>query len=211
MCYKSGGLPGLGKTGYGFCTLTHMNNTGKTTNFLATHAFRRIFARVDKEAVKKGVDEMGLNGYIKHCARLAATTGFVSGIGGVATLILGVPADMLNNLTQQFRVTMAVIYAKTGEYEVGFDDFMAIVAVSIGVEAGVLITKSVLTRVAERLLIRMSEKTAARVIPFLGAAIGGTTNYLFIKGIGAAVSRAVVKQAVMGASVRPAVVGPKFS
>jgi hypothetical protein len=178
-----------------------MINTGKRTNLLATHAFRRIFARVDRAAVKRGVDGMGLDGYIKHCARLAATTGFISGIGGAATLILGVPADMLNNLTQQFRVTVAVIYARTGEYEIGFDDFMAIVAVSIGVEAGVIITKSVLTRVAERLLVRMSEKTAARLVPFLGAAIGGTTNYLFIKGIGAAVKRAVV-----GASVKRALV-----
>jgi hypothetical protein len=169
-----------------------MINTVKRTNFLATHAFRRIFARVDKEGVKRGVDKMGLNGYIKHCARLAATTGFVSGIGGAVTMIVGIPADMLNNLTQQFRVTMAVIYDRTGEYEIGFDDFMSIVAVSIGVEAGVMITKSVLTRVAERLLILLGEKTAARVIPFLGAAIGGTTNYLFIRGIGASVKRALV-------------------
>jgi hypothetical protein len=96
---------------------------------------------------------------------------------------------MLNNMTQQFRVTLAVIYAKTGEYEVGFEDFMAIVAISIGVEAGAMITRSVLVRIAERLLVRMSERTAARVVPILGAAIGGGTNYLFIKGIGATLRR----------------------
>jgi hypothetical protein len=94
-------------------------------------------------------------------------------------------------MTQQFRVTVAVIYAKTGDYEVSFEDFMAIVAVSIGLEAGVMITKSVLIRVAERLLVRLSERTAARVVPILGAAIGGTTNYLFIKGIGASLKRVV--------------------
>jgi hypothetical protein len=163
----------------------------KRANLLATHAFRRIFNRVDKAAVKRGVDEMGLNGFIKHCARLAAATGFVSGIGGVATMVVGVPADMLNCLTQQFRVTVAVIYAKTGEYEVSFEEFMAIVAVSIGVEAGVIITRSVLVRVAERLLVQLSERTAARIVPILGAAIGGTTNYLFIKGIGASLKHIV--------------------
>jgi hypothetical protein len=167
----------------------------KRANLLATYAFRRIFDRVDKAAVKKGVDEMGLNGFVKHCARLAATTGFISGIGGIATLVVGVPADMLNCLTQQFRVTVAVIYAKTGDYEVSFEDFMAIVAISIGVEAGVIITKSVLIRIAERLLVRMSERTAARIVPILGAAIGGTTNYLFIKGIGASLKRIVVDRA----------------
>jgi hypothetical protein len=167
----------------------HVN---KKANLLATFAFRRVYDRVDIEAVKTGVDEMGLNGYIKHCARVAAATGVVAGIGGVATLVVGVPADVLNNLTQQFRVTLAVMYVKTGDYEVSFEDFMAIVAVSVGVEAGVMLTKSVLVRVAERLLIRMGERTAARVVPILGAAIGGTTNYFFIKGIGASLKRLIV-------------------
>jgi hypothetical protein len=171
------------------------NAIHKRTNLLATYAFRRVFDRVDKEAVRRGVDEMGLNGFIKHCARLAATTGFVSGIGGVATAVIGVPADMLNCLTQQFRVTLGVIYAKTGDCEVSFEDFMAIVAISIGLEAGVIITKSVLIRIAERLLVRMSERTAARIVPILGAAIGGTMNYYFIKGIGASLKRIVADRA----------------
>jgi hypothetical protein len=170
-------------------------NINKRANLLATHAFRRVFDRVDKTAVKRGVDEMGLNGFIKHCARLAATTGIISGVGGIATMLVGVPADMVNNLTQQFRVTLGVIYAKTGDYEVNFEDFMAIVAISIGVEAGVMITKSVLTRVAERLLIRLSERTAARLVPIVGAAIGGATNYFFIKGIGASLKRVVPARA----------------
>ena len=168
----------------------------KRSQLLATYAFRRVFDRVDREAVKKKVDEMGLNGFINHCARLAATTGVVTGVGGVATLAVGVPADVLNNLTQQFRVTLAVIYAKTGDYKVSFEDFMAIVAVSVGVEAGVMLTKSVAVRIAERLLLRMGERTAARIVPILGAAIGGTTNYLFIKGIGASLKRMIAAKAV---------------
>jgi len=164
----------------------------KRANLLATYAFRRIFDRVDKAAVKRGVDERGLNGFVKHCARLAATTGFVSGVGGVATMFVGLPADTLNCLTQQFRVTLGVIYAKTGEYEVSFEEFMVIVAISIGVEAGVMITKSVLVGTAERLLVRLSERAAARVVPILGAAIGGTTNYFFIKGIGASLKRVMI-------------------
>ena len=105
---------------YGFCTgITVIRQTiHKRANLLATYAFRRIFDRVDKVAVKRGVDEMGLSAFIKHCARLAATTGVVSGFGGVATMVVGVPADMLNCLTQQFRVTLAVIYAKSGDYEI---------------------------------------------------------------------------------------------
>lgn len=186
--------------GYRFCTCTLMikGTVQKRANLLATFAFRRVFDRVDKAAVKRGVDEMGLNGFIKHCSRLAAATGVVSGVGGVATMVVSVPADMLNCMTQQFRVTLAVIYAKTGDYEVSFEDFMAIVAISIGVEAGVMITKSVLIRTAERLLVRMSERTAARIVPILGAAIGGATNYFFIKGIGASLKRVVSARARRG-------------
>jgi hypothetical protein len=69
------------------------------------------------------------------------------------------------------------------------------VAVSIGMEAGIMITKSVLVRIAERLLLRMSERAAARVLPILGAAIGGATNYFFIKGIGATLKRVVADRA----------------
>jgi hypothetical protein len=183
--------------GYGFCTcrIVIKQTIQKRANLLANYAFRRIFDRVDKVAVKRGVDEMGLNAFIKHCARLAAATGVVSGIGGVATMVVGVPADMLNTMTQQFRVTLAVLYVKTGDNEIGFEDFMAVVAVSIGVEAGVMITKSVLIRIAERLLIRLSERAAARIIPVVGAAIGGATNYLFIKGIGASLKRVVPERA----------------
>jgi hypothetical protein len=163
----------------------------KRANLLASYAFRKVFDRVDREAVKKGVDDRGLNGFVRHCARLAATTGVVSGAGGAATLVVGLPADVLNTLTQQFRVTLAVIYSKTGEYELGFEDFMAIVAVSIGVEAGVMITKVTLTRIAEKLLARMGERAAGRLVPVLGAAIGGTTNYIFIKSIAASVRRVI--------------------
>ena len=179
--------------GYGFCYADGMYQASrnKRANLLATYAFRKVFDRVDKEAVKKSVDEMGLNRFIKRCARRAAATGVVSGTGGFATLVVGLPADVLNNLTQQFRVTLAVMYAKTGQYELPFEDFMAIVAVSIGVEAGVMVTKTALIRIAERLLARMGERTAGRLVPILGAAIGGTTNYLFIKGIGASVKRVV--------------------
>ena len=193
----------VGTGRYGFCTRkTVIKQTiHKRANGLATYAFRRIFERVDKAAVKRGVDEMGLKAFITHSARLAATTGVISGFGGVATMVVGVPADMLNCLTQQFRVTLAVIYAKTGDYEITFEDFMAIVAISIGVETGAMITKSVLTRIAERLLVRLSERTAARVIPILGAAIGGATNYLFIKGIGATLKRGVSERGIRGQEV----------
>jgi hypothetical protein len=156
---------------------------------LSQYGFRRVFDSINRHGIKKGVDEMGLDGFIEHCARLAAGTGAISGMGGAVTMIVGIPADLLNNVTQQFRVTLAVIYYQRGHYKISFEEFMSVVAVSIGVEAGAVITRAVLVRIAEKLLIRMGERSAGRIIPFAGALVGGLTNYLFIKGIGKTVKK----------------------
>lgn len=156
---------------------------------LAHYGFRRVFDSINQHGIKKGVDEMGIDAFIEHCARLAAGTGAVTGLGGPITLLVGIPADMLNNLTQQFRVTLGVIYHRRGDYSVTFDEFMSIIAVSIGVEAGLIMTRAILENIAERLLIRMGVKLGGRLIPFVGAIVGASTNYLFIKSIGRSVKK----------------------
>src|SRR5471030_3233239 len=112
---------------------------------------------------------------------MAAATGAISGGGGVLTMAIGIPFDLLNMLTQQIRVTLGIIYYTRGAYQVGLDEFLSIMAAALQVDAGIVITKNVLERGAERMMIRMGSKTAGRLIPFVGAIIGGTTNYLFIK------------------------------
>ncbi|MDX1943379.1 MAG: hypothetical protein SFU99_22630 [Saprospiraceae bacterium] len=154
---------------------------------LANEGFKKAFESIDKYGVKKGVDEMGLDGFISHCAKLAAMTGAVSGMGGAITMIVGIPADVINNVVQQFRVTLGVIYDRRGSYDIDFEEFMKIVGISIGVEVGVIMTRSVMVTIAEQLLVRMGARAAGRLIPFLGAAIGAGTNYLFITGIGESV------------------------
>jgi EcsC protein family len=165
--------------------MASVNGTGS----LSKYGFRKVYESINRHGIKKGVDEMGLDRFIEHCARLAASTGAITGFGGPVTMILGVPADLLNNVTQQFRVTMAIIYQRKGHYNISFEQLMGVVALSLGVEAGASITKAALARVAEKLLIRLGEKAAARMIPIAGAVVGGLTNYVFIKGIGKTVKR----------------------
>lgn len=156
---------------------------------LATYGFKKVYDSIDQYGIKKGVDEMGLDAFIKHCARLAASTGAITGMGGAATMIVGIPVDLFNNLTQQFRVTLGVIYDRRGTYTVSFEEFMSIVAVSLGIEAGMIATRSALETLAEKLLLRMGASAGSRLIPVMGAVVGGTTNYIFIKSIGASVKR----------------------
>ncbi len=151
--------------------------------------FKRLFTHVDQLSVKRNVDKMGLDKFIEHCARMAAVSGAISGGGGIVTIAIGIPLDLVNLISQQIRVTLGIIYHTRGAYEITFDEFLSIMAAALQVEAGIAITKNVLERGSERLLLRMGTKTATRLIPIVGGAIGGVTNYIFIKRMAKAVKR----------------------
>jgi hypothetical protein len=147
--------------------------------------FKQIFDRIDQLNIKNGVDKMGLDRYIEQCAVLAATSGAISGSGGMFTMLIGVPVDMVNLISQQFRVTMAVMYHNQGTYRFGFEEFMMMVATSLKVEANIALTKTMMESVAEKLLLMLGTRAAERLVPIVGAVIGGTTNYIFIKRVAA--------------------------
>jgi hypothetical protein len=151
------------------------------TEKLSQDGFRQIFDHIDQFKIKKGVDTLGLDKFINQCAYLAAGSGAISGTGGVITMVVGMPVDFINLITQQFRVTMAIMYYYKGSYKIGFDEFMSLVATSFKVEAGVAMTKTMMEAIAEKLLLAFGVRTAERLIPVVGAVIGGTANYLFVK------------------------------
>jgi len=73
------------------------------------------------------------------------------------------------------------MYYNKGTYELDFNDFMTLIATSLKVEASVALTKTMMEGVAEKMLLLLGTRTAERMVPVIGAAIGGTANYLFIK------------------------------
>lgn len=156
---------------------------------LQQDTFRKIFTNIDQLGIKQGVDKLGLERFIEQCARLSATTGVISGGGGALTMAIGIPFDLINMLTQQIRVTLGIMYYNRGTYYITFDEFVSIMAAAMQVEAGIVITKNILERGSERMLLRLGSKTAARLIPVVGAVISGTTNYLFIKRMAESVKR----------------------
>jgi hypothetical protein len=156
---------------------------------LQQDTFKKIFTHIDQLGIKQGVDKMGIDRFVERCARLSATTGVISGSGGALTMAIGIPIDLLNMITQQIRVTLGIIYYSRGTYQVSFDEFVSIMAAALQVEAGIAITKSILERGAERMMVRMGSKTASRLIPVVGGIIGGATNYLFIKRMAESIKR----------------------
>jgi hypothetical protein len=150
---------------------------------LAKGGFKNIYTHINPLTIKKGVDEMGIDKFVNQCALLAAGSGAMAGAGGIATMLVGVPLDLVNLITQQFRVTLAIHYHKTGLYALKFSDFIKIVATSLKVDAGVTVTKNIMEEVAEKLLLNFGSKAARRLVPVVGAVIGGSANYLFIKRV----------------------------
>ncbi len=148
---------------------------------LSQDGFQKIFDRIDQLKIKNGVDKLGLDKFIDQCAYMAAGSGVISGSGGIITMVIGIPMDFINLITQQFRITMAIMYHDRGTYEIGFNEFMSLVAASLRVDASITITKTMMESIAEKMLMLFGARTAERLIPLVGAAIGGTTNYLFIK------------------------------
>ncbi len=150
------------------------------------HQMRTLFESMDTSAIARDVDRDGLDNYINGCALLAAATGAGAGLGGPVTLIVGLPISVINTMTQQFRVTMAVIHSKCGTMKVSFGGFMKIVAMSLGVNAGVFgIGNALLTAVAAQILVRLGVTGIGGLIPVVGAFIGGGTNYAYIHAIAA--------------------------
>ena len=166
------------------------NNLIKTTsrfkngmNYLVKGGLQHLFNRINQLAVKKGVDSMGIEKFVNQCALFAAGSGAITGAGGFATMLIGIPLDVVNLLTQQFRVTLAISYHNTGSYKLQFEDFVKVLAVSLKVDAGLTITKNIMEEIAEKLLINIGSKTAKRLVPVIGGIIGGSVNYLFIKRV----------------------------
>lgn len=150
---------------------------------LAEGGFKQIFKQIDQLNIKKGVDNMGLDKFINQCALLAAGSGIVTGVGGIGTMLIGTPIDIINLIMQQFRVTLAVSYHQTGKYKIDFEDFFKIVASSVKADTKLAISKNVMEEVAEKILLSLGGKVSRRLVPIVGGVIGGTVNYLFIKGV----------------------------
>jgi hypothetical protein len=150
---------------------------------LSAGGFKQIFSRIDQLGIKKGVDKMGIDKFINQCAYMAAGSGLVTGIGGLSSMLIGVPLDVINLITQQFRVTLAISYHQTGSYQINFEDFFRIVASTVKADTKLALSKNIMEEVAEKLVLTLGSKTSQRLVPIVGGIIGGTVNYLFIKGV----------------------------
>jgi uncharacterized protein (DUF697 family) len=130
----------------------------------------------------KGDLNAQVNLLIKYQVAKTSATGFLTGMGGLITLPVAIPADVAATIYVQTKMIAAI--AHMGGYDIRDDKVKTLVYVCLVGDA----VKDVLTEISvgivRRSLIRASGKSLSKVLPFLGGVIGGTINGVTTKAIG---------------------------
>ena len=150
-----------------------------------------------------GRTELAIDKLVSCQRRKCTTTGFVTGLGGLVSIPVTLPADLYSSLVIQ--VNMIVAIAVIRGYDVHSEEvktlvYLCIVGNSIGdvlKQAGikavtdytaktiipkltVIVSQRIAAKVGSRLVVKASTKglsSAAKMIPVLGGLIGGAYNY----------------------------------
>ncbi len=144
----------------------------------------------------------------------AATSGFLTNLGGVATLPIAIPANISSVLYVQVRMIAAI--AIMGGYEVESDKVRTLVYTSLlgsaavdilkdaGIRLGEHLTRTAISRMTAAVAKNMASSVAARLLAKMGLASAGNLSKLIpIAGgvVGAAIDGAAT-QAVGAVAVK---------
>ena len=180
-----------------------MNMTNILNNIYDSAINGRAVERANEYIDRYGRTELAIDKLVSCQRRKCATTGFVTGLGGLVSIPVTLPADLYSSLVIQ--VNMIVAIAVIRGYDVHSEEvktlvFLCIVGNSIGdvlKQAGIkavtdytaktiipkltmIVSQRIAAKVGSRLVVKASTKglsSAAKMIPFLGGLIGGAYNY----------------------------------
>lgn len=150
-----------------------------------------------------GRTELAIDKLVSCQRRKSTATGFVTGLGGLVSIPVALPADVYSSLVIQ--VNMIVAIAVIRGYDVHSDEvktlvFLCIIGNSIGdvlKQAGIkavtdytaktilpkltlAVSERIASKVGSKLVLKASTKglsNAAKMIPVLGGLIGGAYNF----------------------------------
>lgn len=154
-----------------------------------------------------------MNQYVKSASRYSAVTGASSGFGGFVSAVTFASVDLVNIAAQLYRLNqkLALVHGlditnvelqpqlqQIYLQSLGFDAKAQEVILGkvkidqnvLGHEAVKSFSVQLVKEVAKHLAVKLSRKQAAKVIPFLGAAVGGGANYWFTQRSGKAMMEA---------------------
>lgn len=157
-------------------------------------------------SLESKVDSL-INWQVAKCS----ATGFLTGLGGIITLPLTIPADISVNLYVQMRMSAAIAYM--GGYEIHHDKVKTMVYLALAGNAANEILKEIGTKVAvnfiekkisggllkqiqkmiaTKILSRAGAKGASqfvKIIPFVGGIVGAGFDGITTKAIGTAAKK----------------------
>ncbi|MCT8003985.1 EcsC family protein [Sphingomonas sanguinis] len=163
----------------------------------------------DHEKIKRHTIERLSAKYVNNASQLCALSGAATGAGSVATVLALSAGDMGNMAAQLFRLNqkLAILNGFDPYNDIHQDKTLGIYLTAIGIEgaaqAGIraMVAKAIVENVAKKgpptsigikvilevvkiLGMTMSKRQAAKLVPFVGVALGAGVNFVFAKGAG---------------------------
>lgn len=159
---------------------------------------------------KHGDVEKAIQRLIATHVRITSSTGFLTGLGGLITLPVTLPADFTALWLTQARLAGAIAHLRG--YDVRSDEVRSVILISLigssvtealaqaGVQIGTKSAISAIKQVPGRVLIEINKKVGFRLLtkagtkgvvnltklaPIIGGVVGGGVNYTSTRAVGA--------------------------
>lgn len=144
-----------------------------------------------------GTLEQQVDSLIKWQVAKAATSGFVTGLGGIAVMPLTVPANIASVIYVQIRMITAIAYM--GGHDINDDRVKSLVYISmagngakellkdISIKAGERALTKAIEQISIKLASKAGEKTAtsiSKAVPVLGGVVGGSYDAITTRIVG---------------------------
>jgi uncharacterized tellurite resistance protein B-like protein len=150
-----------------------------------------------------------VNSLIRWQVSKTATSGFLTGVGGLITLPVAVPADLASSIYIQMRMIAAI--AHMGGYDVKSDKVKTLIYIclvgesakdilkDVGIQIGLKTGKKLVTNIPGKLLVKINQMVGfklatkfgtkgainlVKIIPVFGGIVGGTINGITTNIIG---------------------------
>ena len=154
-----------------------------------------------------GTIEQQVDSLIKWQVAKAATSGFVTGLGGVMVMPLTVPANIASVIYVQIRMITAIAYM--GGHDIKDDRVKSLVYIcmvgngakellkDISIKAGGRILSNIMEKVSAKLATKAGAKSltsAGKAIPVLGGIVGGSYDAVSTKIVGKVAKRIFINK-----------------
>ena len=146
---------------------------------------------------QKGSLEDQVDSLIKWQVAKAATSGFVTGLGGVMIMPLTVPANIASVIYIQIRMIAAIAYM--GGHDIREDRVKSLIYICMVGNGAKELLKDMSVKAGERLVAKIAEKVSANIasktgqmsvtslgkaVPVLGSVVGGSYDAITTRVVG---------------------------